>query len=109
MIINEIKEYRFDRNMSAYVGTLRNEKVFNIDEFVFVGLSKGTLIRCQIVGVEKLPASNPEYIYKLRIPTSIAYFKDLDGKDQEYFTMNCQYLFRTVEEAKQSQLNIDNS
>lgn len=103
MIINEIKEYQFDRNLSAYIGNLRNEKLFNIDDFVFVGIGKETLIRCQIVGVEKMPSSNPEYLYKIKLPRQ-SHLKFADGSSQEYFTMNCTNLFRTIEEAKQSQI-----
>jgi hypothetical protein len=98
-IINDILEYRYFNDYRIYVGNLRNQRKFNLHDDVFIGWGD-KLIKSKIVGVEFLPAENSEYMYKVTLPTNI---KTWD--DEHTASLNCDHIFDSVEEAKESRLN----
>ena len=59
--------YMAQRGCFTYVGLLRNEKRFNINDQVFFSTGNGTIFPGTIVGVDLEPYDNQEYKYKIRI------------------------------------------
>ncbi len=97
MEIRDIYRVQYMEHGYAYAGTLRNEKKFNINDIVFVGV-KNTIMKCRVIGVELELDQNPNYIYKLHIP------KDAVNDDSEVETMKitCSTIFSSLEDAKKS-------
>lgn len=93
-IIN-IETYRNDASRISFVGLLRNAKKFELNQKVFIS-SEGKMVQCRIVGVELPPVDNPEYKYKVELP------KDFVSKENERVSLTCNYIFSTIEEAKES-------
>lgn len=81
----------------SYVGTLRNEKKFNLNNNVFFVINGNDIARGKIVGIELPPDENPEYIYKIRVPEQLVIHTG-----QEYKKMVCDKIFNTLAEAKDS-------
>jgi len=103
-IIEEIyKSNYMDSRRFSYVGTLRNEKIFKINEIVFFApfFAKPDIAQGKIVGVELPPDDNPEYIYKLEIPKELV-INDFNGKPTDRVELECDKIFSTLEEAKES-------
>lgn len=86
------------RNEFSYVGLLRNEKKFNINDDVFVGYEHTGMFRGKIVGVELPPKDNPEYRYKVQIPKELCQ----ELQDGTFDSLICDNIFNSIEEAKQS-------
>jgi len=97
----------------AYVGTLRNEKLFNINDNIFFAYNDHDIIKGKIVGVELPPDENPEYKYKIRIPPEfiepLLRESDKDYKNTakrlKYLSVEnitCSNIFSSVKEAKES-------
>lgn len=105
--IEEIYKMHYMRDEFAYVGLLRNQKKFNLNDNVFFVIKGNEIARGEIVGVELLPAENPEYRYKVRIPESIAVNPEFnkDGVSKSCAVLICDYIFSTIDEAKQSAID----
>jgi len=93
----------------SYVGLLRNEKIFNINDKVFFSINNHDIAFGRIVGVELPPEDNPEYKYKIELPEELVRqrlgHKDFyEGKDIDKVELHCGTIFTTIEEAKESAL-----
>ena len=104
-MIKDIYKVSFMKNKWAFVGTLRNEKKFNLHDTVFIQYGE-KIIRCKIVGVELPPKQNPDYIYKVEIPEEIIseeILYQVPSEDRlKRISLTCECIFSTVEEAKAS-------
>lgn len=105
--ISDIYKVTYMTNRFAYVGLLRNEKRFNIGDNVFVAIADNRIIRTTIVGVELPPVENHDYIYKIRIPKewvkeNCPEWIDFNESEKYEFTLICDRIFSSIEEAKQS-------
>lgn len=106
--INEIYRLSFMKNYWSYVGLLRNEKKFNLNDQVFFVVNGNEIARGEIVGVELPPEQNPEYKYKIKLPEELIrqrmdrdeFYKDNPNFDR--VTLICDNIFNTIEEAKES-------
>lgn len=110
LTIRDIYEQSFIKNNFSYIGTLRNERKFDIHQNVFFSPSRyeGTIFRGIIIGVELIPEDNPEYRYKIAIPETIAKNKDYSNKTFE--NVDCSSIFDSIEQAKQSAIsNLEHS
>jgi len=107
MNIKEIYRLNYMRNYWSYVGTLRNEKKFNLHDKVFFVVNGNELAKGEIVGVELPPVDNPDYKYKIKLPEELIRQRmDNDdfykGENIDKVTLKCDSIFNTVEEAKES-------
>ncbi len=107
MNIKEIYKLNYMRNYWSYVGTLRNEKKFNLHDKVFFVVNGNELAKGEIVGVELPPVDNPDYKYKIKLPEELIRQRmDNDhfykGENIDKVTLKCDSIFNTVEEAKES-------
>ncbi len=107
MNIKEIYRLNYMRNYWSYVGTLRNEKKFNLHDKVFFVVNGNEIAKGEIVGVELPPVDNPEYKYKIKLPEELIRQRmDNDdfykGENIDKVTLICDSIFNTVEEAKES-------
>lgn len=100
------------RGKFAYVGLLRNQKRFNINDNVFYAYGQ-QIIKGIIVGVELPPDENPEYRYKVMLPEDIVraavmkFEENPDWYASDYevpktLTLICDNVFKSVEEARES-------
>lgn len=108
-MINQIYRVNHMRNEFSYVGLLRNQKRFNINDKVFFSINNHDIAFGRIVGVELPLDQNPEYKYKIELPEELIQqrmdSKDFyEGVDIDKVELNCEYIFATIEEAKQSAL-----
>ena len=99
MEINNIYKVTYQNNYDKYFGFLRNEKKFNIRDSVFVAYGNDNIFRGIVMGVELTDSDNPEAIYKIEIPKGL--ITDLDGNDKTNIKCNCNYVFSSLEEAKE--------
>jgi 4-hydroxyphenylpyruvate dioxygenase-like putative hemolysin len=107
--INQIYRVSYMKDKFSYVGLLRNEKKFNINDKVFFSINGNEIAFGRIVGVELLPADNPEYQYKIELPEELIrqrmkFKKFYEGREIDKITLNCESIFSTVQEAKESAL-----
>lgn len=108
MEFTQIYRLNFMRNRFSYVGTLRNQKQFNINDDVFFAYGiNGEIARGIIVGVELPPIDNPDYVYKIQLPEELVYNNvDKDdfykGENFDKITLKCDRIFNSIEEAKVS-------
>lgn len=103
MITNIYKSSRRSNEL-CYVGTLRNAKKFNINDSVWFA-SDNKIIRGLIKGVELTIDENPEFLYKIQVPSgSISY---VDG-GTEYKNIKCDKIFSSIGEAKESAIKYAN-
>lgn len=106
--INEIYRLNFMNNYWSYIGLLRNEKRFNLNDNVFFVINKNEIARGVIVGVELPPEQNPQYRYKIKLPEDLIRQRmDQDEwyKDNPNFgtvTLICDSIFNNIKEAKES-------
>lgn len=107
-MIEDIYASNYMHNKFSYVGTLRNAKKFNIGDRVFFNYKDNKIFPGEIVGVERLPAENPEYVYKVQIPEKIVYeasdfSEDFFAHDTtKRYTLTCKSIFSSVAEAMAS-------
>lgn len=124
-IINEIYRVIYMSDKFTYVGTLRNEKRFKINDRVFFSINGHDIACGRIVGIQLPPEDNPEYIYKIQLPDEVIrerlaaltdeeltpvdkYNKRTDpdkfynDKDLGKVDVTCRYIFKSIEEAKNS-------
>jgi hypothetical protein len=102
MEINNIYKVTYQKNYDKYFGFLRNEKKFNIRDSVFVAYGNDNIFRGIIMGIELTDSDNPEAIYKIEIPKGLVhgYFDN----DETNIKCNCDYIFSSLEEAKESRI-----
>lgn len=103
MTIDNIYQARFSRDYEVYLGTLRNQKKFSIGDNVFVGYGKDKIFRGLIRGIELEDDLNPNIYYKIQIPRGL--LRDFKGNEETSLSLTCQYIFNSVEEAKQSRID----
>lgn len=106
-MINEIYRIRFDKNTWSYIGTLRNEKKFNLNDHVFFAINGNEIARGTICGVELPPEENPEYRYKIKLPEDLIRQRMGDDfwkekPDFDKVTLTCDRIFNSIEEAEES-------
>lgn len=107
--INRIYRVPYMKDKFSYVGLLRNEKRFNINDKVFFSINGNEIAFGRIVGVELPPVDNPEYQYKIELPEELIrqrmeFEKFYEGKEIDKVTLDCESIFSTVQEAKESAL-----
>jgi hypothetical protein len=104
--IGEIYKVHYMKHRFAYVGLLRNEKQFNIHDKVFFVINGNEIAKGKIVGVELPIAENPEYSYKVEIAEDWIRekneWKELTQTALEIMTLDCESIFGTIKEAKES-------
>jgi hypothetical protein len=101
-MIKDILKLPYWNREVQFIGRLRNEKKFNLNDNVYI-LSNEEIIKCKIVGIELIPAENAEYFYKIKIPNEISLKKGLSEQDN-FTKMDCSFIFSSIEEAKESAL-----
>lgn len=107
--INQIYRVSFMKDRFSYVGLLRNEKRFNINDKVFFSINGNEIAFGRIVGVELPPVGNPEYQYKIELPEELirqrmGFEEFYEGKEIDKVTLDCESIFSTAHEAKESAL-----
>lgn len=107
--IDQIYRVPFMRDKFAYVGLLRNEKRFELNDKVFFSINGNEIAFGRIVGVELPPVDNPEYLYKIELPEELIrqrmeHDEFYAGKEINKVTLKCDSIFSTVQEAKESAL-----
>lgn len=107
--INQIYRVPYMKDKFSYVGLLRNEKRFNINDKVFFSINKNEIAFGRIVGVELPPVDNPEYLYKIELPEELVrqrmeFEQFYKGEEINKVTLDCESIFSTVQEAKESAL-----
>lgn len=113
-MINEIYKQHYCKGEFSYVGTLRNQKRFNIDDKVYFCFEDNTIAYGYVIGVEKTIDENPDFIYKLRftkrtvgsfIPYSNSELRnEFESCKEEVLNikLKCDRIFSTIAEAKES-------
>ena len=71
MEIKDIYSVNYMKDHFNYVGTLRNEKRFNIGDNVLFTMMAREIFRGRIIGIELPPTDNPDYLYKIQIKKEI--------------------------------------
>lgn len=109
--IDNIYRIQYLKNHWNYVGTLRNEKKFNLKERVFFAIGTDIYFG-EIIGIELPPEENPSYLYKIHIPDHIVqnnmrdprdfYFDDKVEEELKYIVLQCDCIFHSIDEAKES-------
>lgn len=102
MEITNIYKVTYQNKPDKYFGFLRNEKKFNIRDNVFVAYGNDNIFRGIVMGIELTDSDNPEAIYKIEIPKGL--ITDFDGNDKTNIKCNCDYIFSSLEEAKESRI-----
>jgi hypothetical protein len=102
MTIDNIYKARFENNYEVYLGTLRNQKKFNLGDEVFIGYGKDKIFRGLIRGVELEDDLNPNILYKIQIPNGLLY--DFKGKEETSLSLTCSYIFSSLDDAKESRI-----
>lgn len=107
-IIDGIYKINYMKNRFNYVGTLRNQYKFEINEIVFFAYRQNEIAKGKIVGVQLPPTDNPDYLYKIQLPEELIQ-KEMEYSEEFYeatdFThieLRCERIFRTAQEAKDS-------
>jgi hypothetical protein len=82
-----------------YLGLLRDEKIFNLGDDVFIGWGKENVFKSKIIGIEIIYNDGNSYkLYKVTIPKDVFSF----GFDNA--ELICDTIFYSLEEARQSRL-----
>lgn len=112
MEIKEIyKKNTYMKDGFSFIGTLRNEKQFNIRDNVFFSINNHDIARGIVVGIELPLDENPSYSYKITVPDDLIRRQMSDTQEfyaideNKCFTLQCDRIFRTSEEAKESALD----
>lgn len=112
-MINKIYRVNFMKDKFSYVGLLRNEKKFNINDKIFFSINDHDISFGRVIGVELTLEQNPEYKYKIELPEELVrqrmeYNGFSEAIDIDKVELNCDHIFSTVDEAKESALkNLD--
>ena len=99
--IEQMYRVEYMKDKFSYVGLLRNAKKFEINQNVFFSINGSDIAYGRIVGIELPPAENPEYLYKIELHHSVVGAKAETMREGK-FTMNCDKIFNTIEEAETS-------
>ena len=110
--ITDIYKLAYMNGSFSYVGTLRNEKIFNIHDKVYFSYDGNKIAYGFICGVELPPAQNPEYIYKIEV-SDWMFYNNVEKEVEDFIhskevgklknvTLKCDRIFSTIEEAKES-------
>lgn len=107
--INQIYRVSYIKDRFSYVGLLRNEKRFVMYDKVFFSINGNEIAFGRIVGVELPPVDNPEYQYKIELPEELIrqrmeFEKFYEGKEINKIVLDCESIFATIQEAKESAL-----
>lgn len=82
-----------------YIGLLRNQKKFSIEDNVFIGWAKDNVFKSKIVGIQmEYNNGNSYYIYKVTVPKGVFNF------ESDYAELICDRIFTSLEEARESRL-----
>lgn len=105
--IKNIYRVQYMKDTFSYVGLIRNEKKFNINDKVFFAINGNEISFGRIVGVELPPIDNPEYQYKIQLPEELIRermaFKDFnEGQGIDSVVLNCDSIFSSIKEAEES-------
>ncbi len=103
MTLDNIYKVQFQNSWDRYYGFLRNENKFDIGESVFISYGNDSIFRGIIKGIELQDRLNPEIIYKVEIPRGLAY-DFIEETDLTSLKMNCDHIFRSIEDAKESRI-----
>lgn len=109
-IIREIYRVQYMKDKFSYIGTLRNEKLFSINEKVFFTIDGHDIFYGRIIGIELPPAENPDYKYKIELPAAIVESRMKSGrydeKDSDIGTviLTCRDIFYSAIDAKRAAL-----
>jgi hypothetical protein len=103
MTIDNIYTVKFQNSWDRYYGFLRNEKRFNLDDSVFIAYGNDKIFRGIVRGIELQDRLNPEIIYKIEIPQGLVY-DFIKEKETECLRMNCDRIFNSLEDAKESRI-----
>jgi len=110
--IKDIYKLSYMNGSFSYVGTLRNQKRFNIHDKVYFSYLGNKISYGVICGVELPTEQNPEYIYKIQV-SDWMFYNTVNEETKEFIysesvgelknvTLKCDKIFSTVDEAKQS-------
>jgi uncharacterized membrane protein len=103
------------RDQFSYIGTLRNQYKFDINDKVFFTVNNHDIYYGRIVGVELPPDENPEYRYKIALPEELIRErmdnkKFYAGEDIDKVVLTCKSIFTTTQQAKEAAIkNLDNT
>ena len=87
----------------GYVGLLRNEKKFDLNEKVFFVHDGNKISFGSVIGIQLTDNQNPDYIYTLKFGRVV---EDNTHKPK----LKCKHIFRSIEEAKDSAMkNLEKS
>lgn len=105
--IKEVYRLNYMRDSFSYVGTLRNQKRFNLNDNVFFAINGNEIARGEIVGIELPPVDNPDYSYKIKLPEELIRnqmkkSEFYDGVGFDKVSLHCDRIFNTIDEAKES-------
>ena len=106
--IRDIYKIEYFRNKFYYAGTLRNERRFNLHDDIFFVVRENEIAKGRIVGVELPLHDNPDYIYKVQLPSEYveSEWHKLDVQKQshvlERVSLKCDKIFLSLEDAKAS-------
>jgi hypothetical protein len=103
MTIDNIYTVKFQNSWDRYYGFLRNEKRFNLDDYVFIAYGNDKIFRGIVRGIELQDKLNPEIIYKIEIPRGLVY-DFIEETETESLRMNCDRIFNSLEDAKESRI-----
>lgn len=110
--ITDIYKLAYMNGRFSYVGTLRNEKKFNIHDKVYFSYDGQKIAYGIICGVELPPEENPDYKYKIQV-SDWMFYNTVDETTQNFInsekigklenvTLKCDRIFSTIKEAKES-------
>lgn len=103
MTIDNIYKVVYQNSYDKYYGFLRNQKKFNLEDSVFVAYGNDKIFRGIVRGIELQDRLNPEIIYKIEIPSGLVY-DFIEEKETTSLRMNCDYVFSSLEDAKESRI-----
>lgn len=111
--ITDIYKLNYMSGRFSYVGTLRNEKKFNLNDKVYFSYDGQRIAYGFICGIELPPVQNANYIYKIQV-SDMLLRNVVDDKTRDFMysnkeigklenvTLKCDKIFTSIEEAKES-------
>lgn len=101
--IEEIFKVTYMKNGFEFVGSIRNERQFNLGDKVFFRINEDQYSFGRIVGIELLPTDNPEYKYKITVPKSLV--NDSIKDYTKYDNVTCERIYFDISEAKNNAID----
>lgn len=109
MDIEHIIEVRRYKNHTSMTGTLRNQRRFNINDEVWLASYSNEILffRAIVTGVWLSKDENPDYLYEVIIPKSVAskaitHNLKLEGEKRD--SIKCDRLFESIEQATEESI-----